>query len=398
MIELASKCTCTGCGACANICPHNAILMEEDKEGFLFPEINKDVCVECKLCQRTCPILTSKSNENNNLPETYAYWNLLDRTKSSSGGAFSAIARWILDNGGVVFGAAFDEKLNVNHIAIKEESDLNLLRGSKYIQSHINDTFRQVKSTLKEGKWVLFTGTPCQIAGIKSCINARLTEKLILVDIACHGVPSQKLFKCYIQKVEKRIHTRIQSFRFRKLNGWGFLSSATTSNDKISLLGINNLYMYAFDKGCIFRKSCYQCPFACIPRQGDLTIADYWGIGRHGDKFNKSTMRGISLILVNNKKGESLLKEINSVIPHFIEKRQLKEAVIENGNLVASSVIQPEREEIISDFLNPDISLEQINKKYSLVPHGVTYIIKKFTTKWGIIDYVKELYSLFKRL
>lgn len=400
MVELASKETCTGCATCANVCPHDAIRMREDKEGFLFPLIDTNKCVECKLCQKTCPIVTNKGYDNSDKPKTLAFWSKPDRTRSSSGGAFSAIARWVLQQNGIVFGAAFDENLHVKHIAVHDVDGLAPLRGSKYMQSRINDTFRQAKEALRTGKWVLFTGTPCQIAGIKSYINKRLAEKLILVDIACHGAPSQKIFLSYIKKVESNLKTSVHNFSFRKTDGWGFITSVNTNagHEYKTLFGINNLYMYAFDRGSLFRKSCYACPFAHIPRQGDLSIADYWGIGRHGDKFNKSTMRGVSLILVNNEKGSKILEKVKTLVPHFIEERNLQEAVIENQNLVASSSERAERDSLIEDFINPNMTLSMIDRNYSLVPNGLAYKVKMYASRLGIIDYVKELYSILKRL
>lgn len=398
MIELASINICTGCAACANVCSHEAIEMQEDKEGFVFPHINQGKCVECNLCQIKCPVLALEGNVNSDTPETFAFWSILDRKKSSSGGAFSAIARWILGQNGIVFGAAYDESLNVQHISIDKVEDLNLLRGSKYMQSNINETFRSTKEILKANRWVLFTGTPCQIAGLKSYVGTKLAEKLILIDIACHGVPSQKIFKSYVTKLEKKCNTKISTLGFRKLDGWVYKTSIVANDKKKSLFGIENLYMYAFDRGSIFRQSCYTCPFANIPRQGDLTIADYWGIGRHGNKFNKSTMAGVSLILVNNTKGDKVLHKSISIVPHYIEKRNLQEAIVENGNLIAPSSLCQDRHEMITAFLDPEISLEEINNRFSLVPHGIAYTIKKYAVQLGVIDYVKECYSILKRL
>ena len=202
MPTLAIQKDCTGCSACYNICPKNAINITPNKEGFIMPEVDYTKCVECKLCEKACPIVNNINLKYPEVDEAYAFWDNETRTKSSSGGAFSAIARWILNKGGVVFGAVWSEDgFHCKHIACTNAEDLKYLRGSKYLQSDIKRTFCEAREALQNGRYVLFTGTPCQIAGLRSFL-LKPYERLVTVDIVCHGVPSNELFCNYINKLK----------------------------------------------------------------------------------------------------------------------------------------------------------------------------------------------------
>ena len=204
MIKLANQNTCTGCHACKNVCPKHAISMVEDSEGFLQPFIDTEICIECSLCQKTCPVI-SPLRRNKMSQKVYAFINYTDREKSSSGGAFSFFARKILSQEGVVFGAYMDDNLQVRHVSIESLDELDRLRGSKYIQSKIGDTYAEAKKLLQSGRKVLFTGTPCQISGLYKYLGRRWEDSLITLDIVCHGVPNQKIFDTYLQKLIKMV-------------------------------------------------------------------------------------------------------------------------------------------------------------------------------------------------
>lgn len=392
MIRLASQETCTGCSACANICPKSAIKMQMDKEGFLFPLIDASLCVECGKCMNACPILNVMNSRNLSEPEAYALWSLIDRRYSSSGGAFSAFARMILDRCGVVYGAELDESLTCKHTYIQDVADLGKLRGSKYVQSEIGTSFQTCLSHLKQGKNVLFTGTPCQVAGLYLFLGKEY-DNLLTVDLACHGVPSNLIFKSYIRKLQLKYKENIKGFFFRKLDGWGFTPSVKLSEKVKPLYGVDNLYMAAFDKAAIFRKSCYTCPFAKIPRIGDCSIADFWGIGRYGMPFNHNTSKGVSLVLVNTEKGRKALCSLTDI---FKERRTLKEALYENGNLVNPSNKNSSRDEIISDMLNPLLSFDDIDKKYHIVDKSLKRKVKEFSIKLHVYDLVKNVYNIIR--
>ena len=259
MPNLANKKDCTGCTACINVCAHKAIVMYADSEGFLYPTINESQCVQCGLCEQVCPVLTITESGNTDQPIVYAMWHKHDRVKSSSGGAFSALARLIFSKGGKVYGAAFGENLVLQHVGISSIEELQKLRGSKYLQSNLGDIFKDVKKDLLEERWVLFCGTPCQIAGLKAYLR-KSYKNLLTADLVCHGVPSQKIFDSYLMKLCKEIRIEaIQNYGFRKLDGWAISPSIKVNGKDISLYGINSLYMEAFNKNALFRESCYNC-------------------------------------------------------------------------------------------------------------------------------------------
>lgn len=225
MPELATLDLCTGCSACFNVCPHNAIQMIADDEGFSYPHVNTEKCIECKLCEISCPILAEQDSWGKLNPAVYAMWNNIDRCVSSSGGAFSSFARSILDQGGVVYGATLDGNFVCSHKEIKSVDELAVLRGSKYMQSDIGDSFKNVKKRLRQNYKVLYCGTPCQIAGLKSFLQ-KSYDNLLTIDLACHGVPSNIVFQKYLLKLKDKIKVNeFDGFEFRRLDGWGFAPS-----------------------------------------------------------------------------------------------------------------------------------------------------------------------------
>lgn len=397
MPVLATKETCTGCSACANICPHDAICVSPDPSGFLMPEVNEKKCVECKLCEKACPIVNGVNLKHPEVTDVYAFWDNKTRTESSSGGAFSAIAGWVLDRGGVVFGAVWRNGFKCAHISCESWDKLPALRGSKYLQSDIEQTFVEARQALRNGRYVLFTGTPCQIAGLRSFL-IKPYEKLVTVDIVCHGVPSNALFINYIDKLKSGYskYASATGFEFRNRRGWSYAPSATGENCRLgTLVGVPNLYMSAFEKAAIFRESCYDCHFNGLARVGDITIADFWGIGASGKPFRHDVTKGVSLILINSDSGKAIVENLTDC---FIEKRDLNEATKLNHNLVGSSKRPSYRNELIESFNNPELSLEKINNQYSLVSTGLKNRLRDTLIKTGLFWPIKSAINKIRSL
>ncbi len=354
MPTLATKHTCTGCSACRNICPHSAISINPDRDGFLMPVVNSDLCVECKLCEKACPIVNGVDIKYPEVKQAFAFWDNKTRTKSSSGGAFSAIARSVIEKGGVVFGAAWKDGFKCVHIKCETIDGLEAIRGSKYLQSDIGLTFSEVRSALKEDRYVLFTGTPCQIAGLRSFL-LKPYEKLITVDIVCHGVPSNHLFCNYAPSV------------------------TGVNCQKTTLSGVRDLYMSAFLKSEIFRKSCYDCRFNGLSRVSDISIADFWGLGLQGIPFRHDVSKGVSLVLVNTEKGGNIMACIDDC---FMEERPLQEAISPNRNIVYSSILPPNRDQIIEAFNDPANTLTAINARFRIVDTSISGRLIKVLRIW----------------
>lgn len=366
--------------------------MKEDHEGFLMPEVDSSKCIECGACVKSCPIISDVPNDNEQIdsfPKVYALWSYPDREKSSSGGAFSALARWTFEKGGVVFGAVLDNDFNCYHTVAESMDELVPLRGSKYIQSYIDDCYIKAKDYLKQGRYVLFTGTPCQIAGLK-CFLKKSCDKLISVDIVCHGVPSNAVFKAYLEKlrIQDPAFNNAEQFQFRKLDGWGKETSAKLGKQRKIMWGINDLYMEAFDKSAIFRKSCSQCRYAMIPRISDITIADFWGIGKHGTKFQHQINKGVSLVLANNVFGNRIVEQLNNC---FVEERDISEATVENPNVNKSTDTNEFRDIVINEFLNSDSSLLDMEKKCHLIDKSLKGRTKRILKMLGLLPIVKKI-------
>ncbi len=314
MIENKDKKLCCGCNACVQKCPQKCIEMKEDGEGFIYPHVNKNECANCNICNKVCPINNSIFQVSHR--EAYAAYSIDDelRNKSSSGGIFSLCAENVLNNQGVVFGAAFDEKFTVHHISIKSVNDLNLLQGSKYLQSRIENTYKEAEDILKKGIAVLYSGTACQIAGLKRYLKKDY-DNLFTIDVLCHGVPSPKVWKKYIEEQEKSYKSNIKSIFFRsKKFGWKTYAVELKFNNSTAYENIfsKDAFMKIFLKNICLRPSCYDCKFKTLNRPSDLTIGDCWGIDNYMPEMDDD--KGTSVLLIHSDKGKELFDRIKSKI------------------------------------------------------------------------------------
>ncbi|MBE5744095.1 MAG: 4Fe-4S dicluster domain-containing protein [Clostridiales bacterium] len=311
MKGIIEKLKCNGCQACYNVCMKNAIVMKEDENGFLYPLIDNKNCVDCGLCKSVCPILQSDTKLPSNV-QAYAVKNLDEAVKSnsSSGGVFHSLATYVLNNNGVVFGVVLDSNLTAKHIKITTTDEIYKLQGSKYLQSDVQKTYQMVKEELSSGKLVLFTGTPCQNAGLASFLRKDY-DNLILQDIICHGVPSPLAFKKYIEEIEKEHKNTVKHVFFRsKKSGWKEYSVEVVFNDNSSFIepSKDNLFIYGLVSNLTLRSSCFNCNFKGDNRCSDITLADFWGIENALPEFDDD--KGVSLVLINSKKGEQVFDRI----------------------------------------------------------------------------------------
>jgi len=358
--------------------------MQPDEEGFVFPVTDITQCNHCNFCQKTCPIWTKNgqkenATDNGKKPlDVYAAWNLDSeiRQESSSGGVFSALAEYILSKDGVVVGAAFDEQLVVHHIIIEDPSQLNRLRGSKYVQSEISSRlYKSIRSYLQKGRTVLFSGTPCQIAGLHGYLHKEYNN-LFCCDIICHGVPSPLFFNEYIT-YSQRNGRRILNIKFReKLVGWKdfrvkqVFQNGTEIQNECKKMFLDP-YMAGFLRDYCLRESCYRCAFASVSREGDLTIADFWGVGQKYPEYDKDD-KGTSLVLVNTLKGKTWLEEIREKM--FIGQADLNTARINNGMLEKATRRPLERNAFYSDLKK--VSFKKLINKYELCGPNIFHRVK----------------------
>lgn len=319
---------CSGCGACVNICPRNCISMKEDKEGFLSPFVEREICVECGLCSEVCPVHNkrkSKKHDNEAVieepkPQAFAMAALSDeiRANSSSGGAFRLIAEQVLMEQGVVFGAAFSEDAKtIKHIAVESKDMLWKICGSKYVQSEIGNSYRTIMTYLKEERTVLFSGTPCQVAGLKKYLQVNklrreFLDRLICIDMVCHGVPAPTVYRDYIEFIEKKYQAPVKRVLFRdKSRGWFFFHMTLDLGDgrKITEKISDNLYLRCslISNACL-RSSCHNCQFKEVSRMSDITVADLWGIDFIKPEWNDD--KGVSAVIIQSETGKVYFEKV----------------------------------------------------------------------------------------
>lgn len=349
MIDVIKKMECSGCHACYNICPHSSITMETDNEGFWYPKVNKESCVKCNLCVKTCPVMTPLSSSQGRKPLAFAAFTRDDeiRKNSSSGGMFTVIATAIIKNGGVVFGAAFEPDFSVVHTFVESIEDLHIFRGSKYVQSKIGESYIIAKKFLDVGRKVLFTGTPCQIEGLLAYLGREYVN-LYTQDIICHGVPSPLAWREYIKYLEKKYNSSLLDFSFRdKKNGWSNFSVRARFEEKECRFSKeNDVYMKGFLNNWNLRPSCFNCHFRKRNRCSDVTLADFWGVNRVVPELFDDN--GTSLLIVHSEKGKKLVQEIEKNT--IMQPVDFEQSLRYNSSMYESEPI-PEQREFFFEWL-----------------------------------------------
>lgn len=350
MLQLQQKEACCGCHACSQICPKHCITMHEDEEGFRYPGINKSECIACGLCEKVCPILKTVSEEAPPEPQALAACSSGEdiRLASSSGGIFTLLAQQILAQEGTVYGAAMTSVTEANHIRVCQPQQLQLLRGSKYIQSNIGTCYIQAREDLQSGKTVLFSGTPCQIEGLRSFLGKDYS-RLFCVDIICHGVPSPMVWRKYVQHREKQAGSHAVRVNFRhKRYGWreyslvlGFANGKTYSTSFAQ-----DPYMRAYLHDLCLRPSCYQCRFKKCSRVSDITLADFWGIERVSPQMDDN--KGTSLVILHTQKAHQLMQQISDQMRY--EEVALTSALRQNPSMVTAANRPDSRDSFLRDI------------------------------------------------
>lgn len=354
-IEILDKHDCSGCTACASICSKDAIIMQSDDLGFKYPQVDESACVGCGKCIDICQFKENYSNYSNySYPNVFAGREKDERQllHSQSGGAFHLFSSYILSQNGVVYGVALDQHFKACHISVNNEVELEKLRGSKYVQSDLGNSFKDIKQHLKNDKIVLFSGTPCQVSGLRSFIGPKLSERLYTIDILCHGVPSPKIWTDYLEFLAQKYKGKISKVNFRdKSYGWdNALETYEINGQKKE----SHLFLDLYFGHYISRDCCSCCPFTNFKRIGDITIGDFWGWHRWHTTFLDN--KGLSVILINSDKGQLLFNAIASQTNYEISNM---EECIQNAlrsprphNLRRSSFIKEYNEKGISYVLN----------------------------------------------
>lgn len=357
-LENSNKYLCSGCTACKAICPVDAIEMIKDEEGFKYPKINKEKCIGCNACIEVCPNV--KKSSENNIIEAYGakLKNLDSRMTSRSGGAFIALSDYILNQNGIIYGSKLNEDFSVSHSRAETKEERDSFKGSKYVQSDMGNIINSVKQDLNTGKKVLFSGTPCQVAGLFSAIPEKLQDNLFTIDILCHGVPSNMVFEEFLKYIEEKENKKIKEFIFRdKSFGWSTHLETCVFEDGSKLT--TGIFKDLFYSHNILRPSCFKCNYANTNRPADISIADFWGIDKINPEFYDE--KGISLAIINTEKGKVLFEKVKQDMD-IIEC--LLEDCIKYSTMLNAPTAEPiTREEFWEDYKNK--SFEEIIGKYT---------------------------------
>lgn len=360
---------CCGCSACNNICPLECITMKSDSEGFWYPEVDYAKCIKCQKCIKVCPAVNKPSTENTlkNAQVVAAYSkNEEIRINSTSGGMFSEIAKYILNNKGKVFGARYNENHLVEHYKIEDISQIEILRQSKYLQSDILKTFKEAKEELNIGNIVLFAGTPCHIAALKNFLGKDY-ENLLTIDFLCRGVISPDVYKQYLKSLEKKYKSKIKKVIFKnKTFGWHRFSTKVIFENGEEYIKdrYTDSYMRGYlERNLYLRPSCYECQYKTLPRYSDITLGDFWGIEKIKKHLDQD--KGTSIFMINTNKGKEVFEKIKENL--IFEEMKLEDIYLGNIALTEKTAYPDlnKKEEFFKNYLKEDFEnlVEKLLKK-----------------------------------
>lgn len=384
VLEDMSK--CYGCHACYNICPVNAISMQENEEGFLMPVINTAMCVQCGKCREVCPVLNT-NYKNDITPKVMAVMALDEiRSSSSSGGGFTLLANYVLNNNGVVCGSSLNKNLDAEHIIIRTEEQLDLLRKSKYVQSRIGNAYNEVKKYLQNEQMVLFVGTPCQVAGLYSFLGSKFnTKNLITADLLCHGVPSPRAWKIFLEQLNTDSPIVDAEFRTKKDRMWKpshDIRLILADGKDIIIPQEECVYTKAFVGSLINRRSCGQCQFSRCPRQGDFTLGDFWGAKSYDKTLNDG--KGTTALFINNDRAKKIFNELDSSTLVRTEEIPLEVVVRKNSTTYRFPRENPDRTSYIKTLMETKSFADaEINRK--MEPYDVGIVSWFYATNYGAV-------------
>lgn len=385
MINIIDKKDCSGCSACVSACGHGCISMHSDAEGFLYSKVDESKCVDCGLCELACPIINIP--RNNAITQVLAAKNIDNsiRFKSSSGGIFRLLAEQILKDGGVVVGCRFNDQMDAIHSIAENEDQLEALMSSKYVQSDTQGIYELVRTKLRQNKIVLFSGVPCQVAALRNFL-LKPFENLITVDILCHGVPSPKFFKEYVNSIERRYRSKVSGLSFRsKEKSWKrlYISAKFKNKKRHFLYAGYDSYMQLFLSDRLQRPSCFHCPYNTLKRPGDISLGDFWGIGKKFYDFDDD--KGTSMVLINNEKGKSLWAKIARETTYI--ETNIDTAVEGNRVLVSHLPDRSKRDEFYKEYV--EHGFEAAVRKFAPEASKTIQWYQNFM-RWGL-DIVRKI-------
>jgi coenzyme F420-reducing hydrogenase beta subunit len=376
-IEIVGK-NCVGCRGCGQICPQDCITFKANDEGFICPHVDTELCVDCGVCEKVCPVLNPYKNREPT--KTYAAWNtnLNELRASSSGGVFSALAHEILNKNGVICGCTNDEVGMPYHAFAFSEKELHTMCGSKYVESDIRNVYTETEQYLRKGISVFFVGTPCQVAGLKNFVGVEY-DNLFTADIICHGVPSRELYKSYLDWLGTKHRGKVKSYFFRSKDkhGWSltycyYILKPNGKEKRYEAIASLTPYYYGFLSGAFYRESCYQCKYCTSSRSGDVTLGDFWGVENTSPKnFN---INGVSAVLVNNAKGQNMINTADERL--YLDEVNFEEISINNSNLKRPTIRPQVRDKIYKEWRSEGFG--KIASKYLISPDYKIDYIKNF--------------------